>query len=75
MPSNKLVAVALMSVMFLCGCLADAGDAKRDPSTSILKIDPPKKDAPFSAPATSAPAPAAVPASDKDKEIVDMSLG
>lgn len=75
MPSNKLLAVTLMSVMFLCGCHADAGDATRDPSTGTPKMDPPKKDAPFSAPATPAPAPAALPDSNKDKEIVDMSLG
>jgi hypothetical protein len=75
MPSNKLLAVPLISLIFLCGCHADAGDAKSDLSTGIPKIDAPKKDAPFSAPATPAAAPAALPGNDKEKEIVDMSLG
>jgi hypothetical protein len=74
MPLKTLLAITLTSAMFLSGCHADARDPKGGPSAGIPKIDPPKKDAPLSAPATPDPAPAALPGGNQE-EITDLSLG
>jgi len=73
MPLKKLLAVTLMSAVFLPGCHADAGDSRGSPSAGAPKIDRPKSDAPVSAPIAPDPAPAARP--DGDGEVVDLSLG
>jgi hypothetical protein len=70
----KLLAVTLSSAMFLSGCHADAGDHKSGPSVGAPTLDRPTSDAPFSAPVTLEPAPAALPGGNKE-EIVDLSLG
>jgi len=79
MPLKKLLAVTLLSAIFLAGCHADAGSLNAGPSGGIPKTERPKSEALFPAPATfnpapAAPAPAAIPDGNKD-EIVDLSLG